>query len=116
MGDAGYTIRWQGRPVARVGSVAGLLTALGRRDDRNNAERDIVSFAYVLEGAEWFADWVRASDPRTIDVYDERSRRRVRLEVASIADSSRDGVIYEAQVSSANGFFDAVAQPRTRGR
>jgi hypothetical protein len=97
-----YAIRWQGRRVARVGSVAGLVTATSSRASISGPrERDIISFAYVHEGAEWFASWARKSEPRTIDVQHEGSHRTYRVEVTGIFDASQEGIVYEAEVSAA---------------
>lgn len=70
-------------------------------ETRRGAPREqvgIVSFAYVHEGQEWFAAWAEATEPRTIDVRDERSSRSYRIEVRGIHDASHEGVVYEAEV------------------
>jgi hypothetical protein len=89
------------RVVARISSVVGLATALRGAAEGEGQSDGAVSFAGVVDGAQWLSDWVSSGGARTIDVLEKDRQRKVRLHVSRLIDPLLTGETYEALVESA---------------
>ncbi len=95
----GYAVIYEGEEVGRVGSIAGIFSAIGASKEVTDRT---VSIAYVGHGKDWFLAWAQSRDVRTIEIHDFRRQAHFRLVSAQLSDASQCGVVFEARVKSAH--------------